>query len=63
MQEKRFFEMERSHEDWMKAYEEQIYALTQELKMRRRELEKIETIKLDVESKLAKALSNEKSVL
>ena len=39
----------------MKAYEEQIYALTQELKMRRRELEKIETIKLDVEGKLAKA--------
>lgn len=47
--------MERSHEDWMKAYEEQIYALTQELKMRWRELEKIETIKLDVEGKLAKA--------
>lgn len=33
----------------MKAYEEQIYALTQELKMRKRENEKLEVAKADLE--------------
>lgn len=47
----------------MKAYEEQIYALTQEIKMRKRENEKLEVTKHDLEQRLAKALSNEKSVL
>jgi len=31
--------------------------------MRRRELDKLEAIKLDIENKLAKALANERSVL
>lgn len=47
----------------MKAYEEQIYALTQEIKMWKRENEKLEVTKHDLEQRLAKALSNEKSVL
>ncbi len=34
-----FYELEWSHEERMKSYEEQIYALTQELKHKQREIE------------------------
>ena len=63
LQDKRFFELEKSHENRMKAYEEQIYALTQEIKMRKRENEKLEVLKSDLEQWLAKALASEKQVL
>ena len=47
MHEKWFYELERGHEERVKSYEEQIYALAQELKMRKWEIDKIEAEKND----------------
>ena len=47
----------------MKSYEEQIYALNQELKMRMRELDKERMMKQDMEVSLQKSVQTEKNAL
>ncbi len=47
----------------MKSYEEQIYALNQELKMRKREFDKVDALKQEAEIQAQKSMSSEKNAL
>ena len=60
---KRFYDLERSHEEKMKSYEESIYALTQELNMRKREHDKITVENEDYRTRIIRTERKEKSLL
>lgn len=61
--ERRYYELEKNNDERMKGYEEQIYSLTQELKIKSRELTKITNENESMYVKLVRAENNEKNAL
>lgn len=59
----RYHELERTNDDRMKGYEEQIYSLTQELKIKTRELNKLTNESEAMYVRLVRAENNEKNAL
>lgn len=59
----RYYELEKSNDERMKGYEEQIYSLTQELKIKSREVNKLSNENENMYVRLVRAENNEKNAL
>ena len=59
----RYYELEKSNDERMKGYEEQIYSLTQELKIKTREVNKLTNENENIYVRLVRAENNEKNAL